>query len=313
MSESVPHTIVRYCTAFGSRHVRTFDGHFETCARSGAYPLIDNRFFLVQITHSNLANRINALTKVTVIVKATRHCTSQKHYEASTEDTELAKSFVDGTSFGGDPTQRAVEIRNRNGSRVEIALQHIATTIYVRRQGPFLSVAIRIPEMLLKEQSADEEQLCTTGCIRGETVRIKEALANPHSFTRCQGVHIKTPLKIAVDRCARMGINDAFFDACVFDLLISGDEMLVALAADAEQDIQELYPPYVRHYANRRHNLSLYDSLSAYEWKHCGAQTMSSSSSSSSYFNLCTSQRTRTQAIVFFALYLILRLLRSEA
>lgn len=85
-----------------------------------------------------------------MIVKATRHCTSQKQYEAGTEDAELAVSFVDGTMFSGDRSQRTVEIRPHNGSHVEIALQHIATMVYVRRQGPFLSVAIRIPETLLK-------------------------------------------------------------------------------------------------------------------------------------------------------------------
>uniref|UniRef100_F1L5K8 RGM domain family member B n=1 Tax=Ascaris suum TaxID=6253 RepID=F1L5K8_ASCSU len=313
LADSMPHAMHRYCTAFGSRHVRRFDGHFETCARSGAYPLIDNRYLLVQITHSNLANRVNALTKVTVIVKATRHCTSQKQYEAGTEDAELAVSFVDGTMFSGDRSQRTVEIRPHNGSHVEIALQHIATMVYVRRQGPFLSVAIRIPETLLKEQLDDGEQLCTTGCVRGETVRIKEALANPHSFTRCQGIHLKTPLKIATDRCARVGVNDAFFDACVFDLLMSGDEMLVALAADAEHHIEKFYPPYSRHYANGRHNLSIYDSLSAYEWKHCPAHSISSSSSSpfSSFFlNVDACRLSRAEVIPILTLYFVFRLLR---
>ncbi|VDK64694.1 unnamed protein product [Anisakis simplex] len=135
---------------------------------------------------------------VTVIIRSTRHCTAQKQYEASSEDLQLPISFNDGTMFGGDPKERPVEIRPQNGSHVEISLQHIATTVHVRRHGRFLSVAIRIPETLIKEQSADEDQLCTTGCARSETVRVKEALANPISFARCQGIFLATNPKIAI-------------------------------------------------------------------------------------------------------------------
>lgn len=54
----------RYCSLFGSRHLRTFDGRFQTCANEGAYPVVDNQYLLIQITHSNLASAENAITKV---------------------------------------------------------------------------------------------------------------------------------------------------------------------------------------------------------------------------------------------------------
>lgn len=45
------------CIIFGDPHLRTLDGHFETCKCQGAWPLIDHPLFAVQITNSRNIKR----------------------------------------------------------------------------------------------------------------------------------------------------------------------------------------------------------------------------------------------------------------
>lgn len=267
--DTAPHTMQRYCALFGSRHLRTFNGRFETCIRSGTYPLVNNKHLLIQITHSFLPRGTNAVTKVTIIVKENKRCTTRKQYEAGSEDVWLPRSFTDGTIYGGDKNRKAVEIKSSNETHVEILLRHVATKIYIRQHGAYLSVALRIPERIVEEQSDDEFDICTSGCSSGESVKLEEALANPLAFTRCHGIRMKTPLKNALERCSRANVTDAFFDACMFDQLTTDDEMLVLQAADAQHDITDLYFPYVKHYFTGRQNLTLYDSKAGYRWNQC--------------------------------------------
>ncbi|VIO97233.1 Uncharacterized protein BM_BM7059 [Brugia malayi] len=273
-TDSAPHVIQRYCGLFGSRHLRTLNGHFETCARNGAYPLINNKHLLIQITHSFVASGTTAVSKVTVIIKENNRCTTRKQYEAGSDDEQLPNSFTDGSRFVGNSGRKAVEIKsNTNQTHVEIILRYLATIIYIRRHGIYLSVALRIPERIVQEQTDNEFDICTSGCSRSETVKIEEALANPISFTRCHGVRIKIPLKIAIERCKHANVTDAFFDACVFDFLISGDEMFIAQIIDAQDDIIDLFSPYMHHYFTGRQNLTLYDSKAGYKWKQCIRQS----------------------------------------
>uniref|UniRef100_A0A915Q349 RGM domain family member B n=1 Tax=Setaria digitata TaxID=48799 RepID=A0A915Q349_9BILA len=266
---TAPYTVQRYCALFGSRHLRTLNGRFESCARNGAYPLINNKHLLIQITHSFLGTGTTAISKITVIIKANERCTSRKQYEAGSEDEQLPSSFTDGSIFVGNSERKAIEIRSLNETHIEIILRYIGTKISIRRHGAYLSVALRIPERIVEEQSDDEFDICTSGCSRSETIKLEEALANPISFTRCHGVRVKIPLKIAIERCSGANVTDAFFDACIFDLLISGDEMFVAQIADAQRDITNLYSPYIQHYFTGRQNLTLYDSKAGYKWTHC--------------------------------------------
>ncbi|VDK88967.1 unnamed protein product, partial [Onchocerca ochengi] len=267
--DTAPHAVQRYCALFGSRHLRTLNGRFETCIRSGAYPLINNKHLLIQITHSFHGSGTTAISKITVIVKKNERCTSRKQYEAGSEDEQLPNSFTDGSIFVGNTGRKTVEIKSINQTSVEIILRYIATKISIRRHGAYLSVALRIPERIVQEQTDNEFDICTSGCSHGEMVKLEEALANPISFTRCHGVRMKIPLKLAIERCSRANVTDAFFDACIFDLLISGDEMFIAQIADAQDDIIDLYSPYVRHYFTGRQNLTLYDSKAGHKWKQC--------------------------------------------
>ncbi|VDK26146.1 unnamed protein product [Anisakis simplex] len=105
---------------------------------------------------------------------------------------------------------------------------------------------------------------------------------------------------------------------------MNGDEQLLASALSAQYDIERLYPPYLRHYANGRHNLTVYDSLAAHEWKQCPAiskevakskskhhhRVSSAASESSTILRRNSSEWLYAQAITLIVLYLLtLRLL----
>ncbi|VDN07998.1 unnamed protein product [Thelazia callipaeda] len=291
--DTAPHTVQRYCALFGSRHLRTLNGRFETCGRNGAFSLVNNKHLLVQITHAYLGSGTSAISKITIIIKENKRCTVRKQYEADSEDERLPNAFSDGSKYVGDSSRKAVEIVFWNQNHVEIVLRHIATRIYVRRHGVYLSVSLRIPERVVEEQTDDEFDICSYGCSRNAAVKMEEALANPKSFMRCHGISIKTPLKTAIERCIRINVMDAFFDACVFDLLISGDERLIAQVYDAQNDITDLYSPYVRHYFTGRQNLTVYDAKAGYKWKQCILDSSMNSRQVASSARLVPSQRYR--------------------
>lgn len=46
------HRGLRYCALFGDPHLRTFNGEFQTCRAEGAWPLVENGYFLVQVTNA---------------------------------------------------------------------------------------------------------------------------------------------------------------------------------------------------------------------------------------------------------------------
>ncbi|EFO15281.2 hypothetical protein LOAG_13231 [Loa loa] len=309
-TDTAPHTMQRYCGLFGSRHLRTLNGHFVTCARTGAYPLINNKHLLIQITHSFLGSGTTAISKVTVIIKKNERCTTRKQYEAGSEDEQLPNTFTDGSIFVGNSGRKAVEIKSLSQNHIEITVRYIATTIFIRRHGAYLSVALRIPERFIQEQTDNEFDICTSGCSRSETIKLEEALANPLSFTRCYGVRMKIPLKIAIERCKHVNVTDAFFDACIFDFLISGDEMFVAQIANAQYDIIDLYSPYIRHYFTGRQNLTLYDSKAGYKWKHCIPESSSFNSEQISGSNNLSQQRYNINEFVIFML--IFMIITSE-
>ena len=41
----------RHCGLFGDPHLRTFNNEFQTCRVQGAWPLVDNDYFTVQVTN----------------------------------------------------------------------------------------------------------------------------------------------------------------------------------------------------------------------------------------------------------------------
>lgn len=245
---------------------------------------------------SNTVAKWSFIFQVTVLIKSLRHCTEQKLYEASADDDELSPTFIDGSTHSGQnpPNEHSVELHRYNDTHVEIRIRYIATKIYIRREGPYLSVAVRMPEEILQEQTQlDSGQLCVSGCSRYQTVPLKESLAAPESFAQCYHSPVRIEREFAVERCRSVGVTDFFFDACVFDLMFTGDVRLAQMAAYAQSDIVKLYPPYEKHYSTGRADLAVYDNLRTDEsaWMDCeqpsssGVGSVRPSSSSSLAFH----------------------------
>lgn len=54
--------IYSYCALFGDPHLVTFKGDQTTCKLEGAWPLVDNAFFTVQVTNAPLSASTKAAT-----------------------------------------------------------------------------------------------------------------------------------------------------------------------------------------------------------------------------------------------------------
>ncbi|KRX36987.1 Repulsive guidance molecule A [Trichinella murrelli] len=274
----------RYCTVFGDPHIRTLGGQHETCLTLGAWPLVDDSYFAVQVTNEPLGRGVGAscIGKITVIIKSLTGCTEQKMYEATREF--LPSAFVDGTthseelpsgtagesrSSGKWPTQRpAVVIRELVANEhVEIFIRYISTRLTVRLAGGYLLFSVKVPEEIVAQRSsASALQLCLTGCPAGERLDYKEMLADPERLLPALGVTGPAMQRHSAERlCKEAGAADFFFDACVFDLLVTGDKQYRHSAALALRDIRQLYPAYSRNYETNRTDLRLYEMLAKIE------------------------------------------------
>ncbi|KRZ37516.1 Repulsive guidance molecule A, partial [Trichinella pseudospiralis] len=274
----------RYCTVFGDPHIRTLGGQHETCLTLGAWPLVDDSYFAVQVTNEPLGRSVGAscIGKITVIIKSLTGCTEQKMYEATREF--LPSAFVDGTTHSEElpsgtagesrpagkwPTHRpAVVIRELVANEhVEIFIRYISTRLTVRLAGGYLLFSVKVPEEIVAQRSsASALQLCLTGCPAGERLDYKEMLADPERLLPALGVTGPAMRRYSAERlCKEAGAADFFFDACVFDLLVSGDQQYRHSAALALRDIRQLYPAYSRNYETNRTDLRLYDMLAKIE------------------------------------------------
>ncbi|KAJ1370491.1 hypothetical protein KIN20_032219 [Parelaphostrongylus tenuis] len=217
------------------------------------------RHFLIQVTNANIRNEpyTTAVSKVTVLIRG-HNCTRSLHYEASSDEETLPISFVDGlTHYNADDRRTTVEIR-ANGDYVEIAMHHIHSSIHIRRRGPYLSVTVLVPENL-QRSSPSSESLCTTGCRNRSIIAIDKALAASNQFAKCYSRKIHVPMKLAIDRCRTIQVTDQYFDACVFDLMLTGDEYLVLMALDAQSDALSLMSDLVM--LQGRHDITVYKHL----------------------------------------------------
>ncbi|XP_076350277.1 repulsive guidance molecule B-like [Tachypleus tridentatus] len=219
-----------HCGLFGDPHLRTFYDEFQTCRTLGAWPLIDNPYLAVQVTNEQVfkGSQATGTTKVTVLLRDHRPCTSEKTFEAQTDS--LPGAFVDGTR--GTRTGDTVFIVEKEPARhVEIHARHILTHIIIRQVGQYLTFAIKIPEEIAKLGERSEAlQLCLKGCPRRE--RINYGQLNSEAM----------PVQEAVSVCKNWNVTDFYFDACVFDLLTTGDRSFSRAAGEARRDVYYLSP-----------------------------------------------------------------------
>lgn len=211
----------RQCSLYGDTHLRTFGGELQTCRAIGARPLVDNAYLAVQVTNSPIGDKATVLSKVTVVIHAHGGCAMEKTYEADIKDNPLPAVFVDGSPSAG----KGVRLAPLSSSRVELVLSHAGVRLLIRRQGDFLSVALRLPSSLAGDQPL---QLCLRGCSSSERVQA------PHGEPAWR-------LEEADAACRAANLTGAYRDACVFDVLATGQKDMAAEASGAAvADLQEL-------------------------------------------------------------------------
>uniref|UniRef100_A0A1E1XID9 Putative conserved secreted protein n=1 Tax=Amblyomma aureolatum TaxID=187763 RepID=A0A1E1XID9_9ACAR len=211
----------RQCSLYGDTHLRTFGGELQTCRAIGARSLVDNAYLAVQVTNSPFGNKATVLSKVTVVIRAHGGCAMEKTYEADIKDNPLPRVFADGATLAG----KGVRLMALSPNRVELLLTHAGARLLIRRQGDFLSVALRLPSTLAGEQPL---QLCLRGC------SASERLPAPHGEPAWL-------LEEADVACRAANLTGAYLDACVFDVLATGQKDMAAEASGAAvADLQEL-------------------------------------------------------------------------
>ncbi|XP_076044473.1 repulsive guidance molecule A-like isoform X2 [Oratosquilla oratoria] len=229
---------VSHCWLFGDPHLRTFKGEVMTCRVKGAWPLVDNNHIAIQVTNEAVPPQMiaTATTKVTVIIRRLVPCSPERTYEASAES--LPKAFVDGTTRTGlsktDPIVYVEEVVS--GSHVVIHARHVNTTVTIRRVAGYLTVLAILPKELAQE-AADGIELCGRGCDEEERVR---APNQP-----------EMPWAEAERKCREYNLTAHYLDACVFDLITTGQEDFRLPAHHALRDVWLLDPEGARALSNR--------------------------------------------------------------
>ena len=184
-------------------------------------------------------------------------------YEAQ-RTSHLPSTFEDGRSSLGP--QRSVMInrysceRHKGECVVELHMRHINTTIVIRKLAGYLSVAVVLPQVVANSSSSNNggtsssdslptdrmgiQQLCMAGCPRSERFTADDFVSHKHS-------RLKMHKSDATDICADSGATDGFYDACIEDLLLTGNEELAETAYVAQADMMRLYPDALRFLENR--------------------------------------------------------------
>nr|XP_010961221.1 PREDICTED: LOW QUALITY PROTEIN: repulsive guidance molecule A [Camelus bactrianus] len=209
-----------HCGLFGDPHLRTFTDRFQTCKVQGAWPLIDNNYLNVQVTNTPVlpGSAATATSKLTIIFKNFQECVDQKVYQA--EMDELPAAFADGSKNGGDKHgANSLKITEKvSGQHVEIQAKYIGTTIVVRQVGRYLTFAVRMPEEVVNAVEDRDSQglyLCLRGCPLNQQIDFQAFLAE--------------------------SVEDLYYQACVFDLLTTGDVNFTLAAYYALEDVKMLH------------------------------------------------------------------------
>ncbi|KAK6467011.1 hemojuvelin-like isoform X2 [Huso huso] len=225
-----------HCGVFGDPHIRTFQDDFQTCRVKGAWPLIDNNYLYVQVTSTHVAKGSNAtaLTKITIIFKNFKECIDQRIYQA--EINNVPAAFNDGSTNGGKRRGgNSLTIGGQpSGQHIEIHAVYIGTTIIVRQSGDFLAFSIRTPQEVANSFSEEQDlQLCLSGC--------------PSSHRLPPLVSSASSLQTAKLKCgSELPKEDIYFQACVFDVVTTGDTNVTRALAEALEDARTLIPDVER-------------------------------------------------------------------
>ncbi|KAF7238402.1 Hemojuvelin [Varanus komodoensis] len=228
----------QHCATFGDPHVRTFSDEFYTCGVEGAWPLLDNTYLFAQATSQPVAkgSRATVTSQLTIIFKNMEDCIDQKVYRAAVDS--LPAAFEDGSVNGGERAGgSSLSIRERTpGQHVEIRAAYIGATIAVRQAGPQLSFAIRAARDVVRSFTEEQDlQLCVGGCPPSQRL--------PREGCCCRDGGAGAAAERARRLCKEaLPVEDAYFQACVFDVATSGDANFTLAARGALEDARAFHP-----------------------------------------------------------------------
>ncbi|KAB0402141.1 hypothetical protein E2I00_018070 [Balaenoptera physalus] len=191
--------------------------------------------------------------QLTIIFKNFQECVDQKVYQA--EMDELPAAFADGSKNGGDKHgANSLKITEKvSGQHVEIQAKYIGTTIVVRQVGGYLTFAVRMPEEVVNAVEDRDSQglyLCLRGCPLNQQIDFQAFRAGAKgpgarrlpAASPAPSAPDTFPYETAVAKCKeKLPVEDLYYQACVFDLLTTGDVNFTLAAYYALEDVKMLH------------------------------------------------------------------------
>lgn len=159
----------------------------------------------------------------------------QQLYQAELNNVPAA--FADGSVASGERRGRhSLTVRTQSpGRHAEIRATHIGTLLVVRQTGRSLGLSVRSPRGVVEAFGAEQDlQLCVWGCPASQTLNTLSPPGPPPDSQTVAG---------AKAHCAAMlPARGVYYQACVFDLIASGDLNSSAAAVSALQDAADMIP-----------------------------------------------------------------------
>uniref|UniRef100_A0A7E5A0H2 Repulsive guidance molecule N-terminal domain-containing protein n=1 Tax=Panagrellus redivivus TaxID=6233 RepID=A0A7E5A0H2_PANRE len=228
---------IRVCSFFGFEHLRTFGGQFETCTKIGANTLVENPFFIIQVTTAMVTIekglQMPAVTKIVLLVKNLDGCIDgQRYYEITREAISLPISFTDGTD---NDTKVGITVHSEN--HVDIHLHYLNSTVYFRKAGKFIGVTVKMP-LQLHRLSSENPHLCQNGCPTNSSLPLPQILADPSNYVdQCTALDYPlASIDQATDQCKKIGTVGDFKAFCLFDHIL-GDPCVAHMAYKTQLDV----------------------------------------------------------------------------
>uniref|UniRef100_A0A3P8UN36 Hemojuvelin BMP co-receptor n=1 Tax=Cynoglossus semilaevis TaxID=244447 RepID=A0A3P8UN36_CYNSE len=173
--------------------------------------------------------------QISVIFKNVPQCVEQKLYQAELDNVPAA--FADGSVSSGDRLgHHSLKVQTQNpGRHAEIHAAHIGTLLVVRQSGRSLGLSVLLPRGVAEAYGPEQDlQLCVWGCPASQRLDTLRPPLPHASLPRTISAHA---------HCAALLPNrDVYYQACVFDLISSGDLNSSTAAIDALTDAGHMIP-----------------------------------------------------------------------